>query len=149
MPHNPYSAPSSTVQDPPAAPRPPEATRALQILWVTFVITFVTMLPAIRGEWWVVPDAEEGDGIFVILVTGLFAAVYGVLIWLTGRRRNWARWALLVFIAGTTALAAPDLPRTFAETPAAAIADVCIALAELWAFRLLLFGPGAEWFRDR
>jgi hypothetical protein len=150
MAHNPYNAPSSTVQDPPfpIVPRPPEVTRACRILWAIFVLSFVTLHPAIRGRWWVIPNAEDIAPAFMISVSIVFAVVYAVLVWLTGRRRNWARWALLVFVVVTTLIAAGDLPRSFSETPIAAVADVCFTLAEVWAFRLIFSGRGAEWFRS-
>lgn len=93
-------------------------------------------------------DSEVLEGLAVIMIgmTVIFAAAYGALLWFTGRRSNWARWALLAFVVSTTLISAGDLPRSLSETPVAVIVDGCITLAEVWAFRLLFFGPGAQWF---
>jgi hypothetical protein len=149
MGNNPYGAPASAVAAPPA-PRPPEVTRAIRILWAVFVVSFVTLHPAIRGEWWVHPeDAELGGaalviGIFLIV---FFSAVYAALVWLTALGHNWARWMFLVLAVLTTLIAATDWTRSIAETPAGFVSDVLMTLAEVWALRLLFFGPGAQWFR--
>jgi hypothetical protein len=42
-----------------------------------------------------------------------------------------------------------DLPRSLSETPAAAVADLLMAAAEVWAIRLLYSPPASAWFRRR
>ena len=152
MAHNPYSAPGSTVQDPPSQvmPRPAEVTRACRILWSVMLASILSLHPAIRGEWWVIPESEGAGAIAssaLIAVTVLSGIVYGVLLWLTGRGHNWARWTVLVFVVVSTLFAATDFSRSLSETPAAAVMDLFFTLAELWAFRLLFFGPAAQWYR--
>jgi hypothetical protein len=131
-------------------PRPAEVTRACQILWVVMLASILSLHPALRGEWWVVPESEGAEAIgsaALIGVTALSGIIYGVVLWLTGRGHNWARWALLVFVVVSTVFAAGEFPRSLSETPAAAVMDVFFTVAELWAFRLLFFGPAAQWYR--
>ena len=152
MERNPYSPPVATVRDPHVAapPRPLEVTRAIRIFWLVFVVGFITLLPSIRGEWWAPRDAEGLESIVMavaIVAVVIFSTVYAVLVVLVGRRHNWARWALLAYVVLTSFIAALDLARSLSETPLAAVLDVLTTLAEVWAFYLLFFGPGAQWFR--
>ena len=150
--------------------RPRQVALACRILWIVFFLSFVTLHPDIRGEWWlfpaeetsdevsaaeVSPEAEEGMALLesawpaiMIGTTLLFAGAYALLVWTTGKGHNWARWTLLAFILGTTALAMQDWERSYAETPLALVADLCFTAAEAWALSLLFFGPGAAWFRS-
>ena len=150
---NPYKAPAAALEDPreDSAPMPPEVRQAYRTLWVVFVISFLTLHPDIRGEWWATPDAEDGEAMVLagLVVAAVFSALYAFFVFSIGRRRSWARWALLVFLAFGTLLAIPDFPRSMSETPVAAAADVLITLAEAWALYHLFLGPGAQWFRRR
>lgn len=152
MARNPYSAPGAAVQDPPhrPEPRPAEVTRACGILWAVWVASFLTLHPAVSGEWWLVPEAEGPDAeagvVFIVAMVALFAGAFAVLVWLTGRGHNWARWALLLYVIGTTTLGAVDFPRSLAETPAAAGIDAMLALAEAWALVLLFSKSAGPWF---
>jgi hypothetical protein len=147
-----YSAPRAVVQDPAldAAPRPREVTYACAILWVVFFLNLLSLHPEFRGDWWAAPESDPVDGtdyISYFAVMALFEGIDALLIWLISRRHNWARWTLLILALVTTVVLAFDLPESFSETPAAAIADVLLILAEFWALRLLFFGAGTEWFR--
>jgi hypothetical protein len=156
MAQDPYKAPAAPVgkreatED--AAPRPPQVTLACRILWVTLVLGAATMHPSVRGEWWA--EGAEGDagladaaligGLFLAVV---FLAIFAVLLFLTGRRENWARWTMLGLLAFGWLMGLYDLPRSFAATPGAALTDMLIAAAELWASYLLFLSPGAAWFK--
>jgi len=89
-------------------------------------------------------DAALIGGLFLAVV---FFAIFAVLLFLTGRRENWARWTMLGLLAFGWLMGLYDLPRSFAETPGAALADMLIAAAELWASYLLFLSPGAAWFK--
>jgi hypothetical protein len=153
--HDPYRAPAAPVgkreaaED--AAPAPQQVRLACRILWVTLLLSAATLHPSVRGEWWAQGAegaADPGD----VLAGGLFmsAVFFGfvaALIFLTGRRQYWARWTLLAVLAFGWLMGLYDLPRSFAETPGAALADTLIAAAEMWASYLLFLSPGAAWFR--
>jgi hypothetical protein len=152
MAQNPYEAPSAAVDDPAVAmaPRPPQVTLAIRILWITFGVSLITMHPSIRGDWWNMPGTasatESGLMAGVVVASLIFSAIGATLIWLTGRGRNWARWALLALLIIGWLVTISDFSRSIVETPIAAIADVLIAAAELWACYLLFQGAGAAWF---
>lgn len=152
MEHNPYKAPDATVDDRPGPvpPRPKEITRACQIFWVVIVVSLLALHPSISGEWWGIPDVEEFRGIGmigVIAISAVSTAIFVVLVWLVGRRHNWARWALLTYLLFGWFVLVTDLLRSMSETPLAALINVLMVLGEIWAFYLLFFGPGAQWFR--
>jgi hypothetical protein len=153
-----YRAPGTAVggreaaQD--ALPRPYQVGRALQLLWAVFFIGLVTLLPDVRGEWWLGSEpieAELHDAAFVggVILAALFSALYVALVFFLGRRQAWARWAMLAFLVLGWVLTGIDLPRSLAETPAAAFADVLMAAVEAWACRLLFSAPASAWFRRR
>lgn len=150
MAQNPYQAPESQVADPVTqqGPPPPEVSLACRILWISLGASLVTMLPAIRGEWWAPQGTEDFAGIAAVTIGFALAmiALYAWLVWMVSQGRNWARWALLAcFVLGWFVWLS-DMPRSIAETPLAALADTLIALAEVWACYLLFRGPGAAWF---
>src|SRR5688500_10624733 len=136
-----------------ALPRPYEVTRALQLLWTVLAISVVTLHPSVRGDWWLGAegvDAALADAALVggLIVAVLFSGFYMGLVFLTGRRHGWARWAMLVFLLLGWVIQGADLQRSLAETPAAALADLLMAGAEVWACRLLFSAPAAAWFRS-
>ena len=106
------------------------------------------MHPAISGEWWVMPDSMDSDLVAMMIAIAVASfAVYVCLVWLVGRRHNWARWTLLAVVAISTLFSMFDFQNSLAETPLAAGASLLFTLLEIWAFSLLFFGPGARWFR--
>jgi len=156
MAQDPYRTPGAPVgrreaaED--AAPRPEQVSLACRILWVTTLLSAATLHPSVRGEWWI-GDAsvdEETAGAMLtggLIMAGLFFGLFAAMLYLTGRRRNWARWVLLALLALGWVMWLTDLPRSFAETPGAALADTLISAAELAAGYLLFLSPGAAWFR--
>src|SRR5688572_1333499 len=150
-----YRAPATAVgateaaQD--SAPRPREVTRALQLLWTVFILSVVTLHPSVRGDWWlggeeVEAGFEDTALVIGIVVAGLFSGLYMGFVVLMGRRHNWARWAMAVFLVIGWAMLAVDLPTSLAETPAAAVADLVMAGAELGAGYLLFTEASTAWF---
>jgi hypothetical protein len=152
---DPYKAPAAPVgkheaaED--AAPPPQQVRLACRILWVTLILSAATLHPSVRGEWWTEGAAGAADPADMLvgglMMSAVFFGFVAGLIFLTGRRQYWARWTLLAFLAFGWLMGLYDLPRSFAETPGAALADTLIAAAELWASYLLFLGPGAAWFR--
>ena len=151
-----YKAPGAAVggreaaQD--ALPRPYEVTRALQIFWTVFALSWVTLHPSVRGEWWlgsegVDPALADAALVSGLVFAGLFGGLYMGFVILIGRRHAWARWALLGFVVLGWVIQGIDLPRSLSETPAAAFADVLMAAAEAWACWLLYTPPASAWLR--
>lgn len=154
MAQNPYEPPEAPVADPVAAnvPRPPEVALACRILWIVFVLGFVTLLPSIRGEWWMSPglSGDDASGLAAGLVMALIlSALFAYFVWWISRGRNWARWALLAYLIFGLLVMVADFPRSISETPIAAVLDVVMAIAEVWACHLLFRGPGAAWFSPK
>lgn len=96
-PNNPYRPPSARVEDvadsaASATPRPRAVLIAVWLLWATIAIEVLEK----------VLDAHNGlqSGAFVVVASNITIVMVGVLCWLIfmiGRRRNWARisYALL------------------------------------------------------
>lgn len=155
MAQNPYEAPEAHVADPVVvtAPRPSEVALACRILWIVFVLGFLTMLPAIRGEWWLVYSTGSDDGeaglVAGLVMAVIFGGLFATFVWYTGRGRNWARWALLAYLIFGWIVLVTDFPRSISTTPVAAFLDLVMAVVEVWACRLLFRGPGAAWFSKK
>lgn len=152
MAQNPYEPPEAPVADPAAAnvPRPPEVALACRILWIVFVLGFVTLLPSVRGEWWLPHDGGDDSAMAASMVmAGVLSAIFAFFVWYTGRGRNWARWALLAYLIFGWIVMVADFPRSVSATPIAALLDVVMAVTEVWACHLLFRGPGAAWFSQK
>jgi len=144
---NPYAPPGATVADPPTPPiqRPPLVARAVQLLWISFVIgligTFVHETVATSLEW---------------IITTVFVAVYSaVVVWLLykiGRRRNWARIVYLVLAMISYLMMALDWRSyyySYWDHPGWIVLDFMGIAAELVALGLLFCRPANAWFRAR
>ena len=151
-----YKAPGAPIGAREAAqdsvPRPREVTRALQLLWTVFILSLLTLHPSVRGDWWlggeeVEAGFEDTALVIGIVVAGLFSGLYMGFVVLIGRRHNWARWAMAVFLVIGWIMLAVDLPTSIGETPAGAVADLLMAGAEGWAGYLLFTEASARWFR--
>jgi hypothetical protein len=150
--HSPYAPPKTTVKDKPDVipPRPAQITLAIRILWVGMFAGLVGLFPWIRGEWWLNADGSTPEAaglVFGIVLAVIFLGI-GILFYVfIGRRHNWARWGLLVYLLIGWIIQAFDLPETIDKMPLAAAIDIVIVLSELWACYLLFLSPGAKWFK--
>jgi len=150
--HSPYDPPKTTVKDKPDVipPRPAQIALAIRILWVGMIAGLIGLLPLIRGEWWLTPDGSTPEAaglVFGVVLAVIFVGI-GIMFYVfIGRRHNWARWGLLVYLLIGWIIQAVDLPQTIYKTPFAGAIDIGIVLSELWACYLLFLSPGARWFR--
>ena len=121
------------------------------------VLGLISLHPSIRGEWWASPSGVEstdvpgaaGIALAIGLTVGAALTVFFAgLVVLVGRRHNWARWTLLVYLVLGWVVVALELPTSVTETPFAAALDLLSAAAEAWACYLLFADPAAQWFRD-
>jgi hypothetical protein len=117
-----------------------------------FILSLLTLHPSVRGDWWlggeeVEAGFEDTALVIGIMVAGLFSGLYMGFVVLIGRRHNWARWAMAVFLLIGWIMLAVDLPTSIGETPAGAVADLLRAGAEGWAGCLLFTEAAARWFR--
>jgi hypothetical protein len=94
---NPYSPPSARVADidPPISPdRPVVVTRAVYLLWASFVLTILTML--YEG---LKPDPELSPGMAVAITLLGIGIGTAIALWLNiaaWRGRGYARWVMAV-----------------------------------------------------
>jgi len=136
----------------PGTQTPPAIARACKLLLLSMAIGIVTLIPSISGRWWTSPDSSVPDSIalaFSLSFTSVTLALYALLIYLTYTRRNWARWALLVFLMSGWILLVKDFPRQQADTPMAALWNAASMGIELLACGLLFFSHDAVWFARR
>jgi hypothetical protein len=152
---DPYKPPAARIEDlegeAELAGRPPQVTYACRMLWVAVLIDLLSMHPAIRGDWWGEPGEEDWQ-MFVYGAIGLsavFTLAYGVLIYLVGRRSDFARWLLLLLFALGFVVTVGDFAETLEERPWAGAADGLVLVIELAACYLLFLSPGAAWFKPR
>lgn len=142
-------------------PMPINVRRFVWLWWAAFVLTIVAiaLLPP--------PSPSELRlGMTRSIQMGIFAGVAAILIaaqlpffWLAvWRRKNWARWILLlVFLAGTAhsvyldfvpPIPPPGVDPFWRHTPPSSIMLQWVALlAEVAAFYFLFTGDARPWFR--
>ena len=152
MEHSPYEPPKSAVEDrlKVIPPRPTQISLAIRILWLGFIAGLLSLHPWLRGTWWVNPGETTSAAASLAVVIALTLVFSAFFIWLlvrAGRRKNWARWVLLVYLVIGWISVAIDLPETLSATPFAGAIDFLVAMAELWASYLLFLSPGASWFK--
>jgi len=136
----------------PGTQTPPAIARACRLLLLSMALGIVTLAPSISGHWWTSPDSSVPDSIalaFNLSFASVELALYALLIYLTYTRRNWARWALLVFLMFGWVLLVKDFPLLQADTPMAALWNAASMSVELLACYLLFFSRDAAWFSRR
>ncbi len=149
MEHNPYQAPNTPLADPIEPPAPIEIRWACRILWAVLLLSLVMMHPAIRGEWWLVSDADDLEEFWLIVVlvfSALLLCIFAMLIVFIQRRHNWARWVMLLFVVLGLIGLLIDFSESWSDAPIALVADSMLAMAELVACYLLFISAGAKWF---
>ena len=147
---NPYAPPKAAVDDVASGaqpPRPPQVTRAVQLLWAAVVVSFISgIINAIQTETPGVPQAMYIGFMLVGWVVG-FLIIWWILSSIA-KGKNWARIVQLVFfifgILGVLMVFA--MPQ-----PISAIVWVLYAVQmglNLYGI-ILLFGAASNaWFRE-
>jgi hypothetical protein len=149
---SPYEPPKTTVEDrlDLIPPQPPQIARALRLLWAVVIASGISLLPVIRGRWWIEPgqtlSAAQSLAFAMVVATISFGIMISFIV-LVGRRKNWARWILLAFLMVGWITVAIDMAQTLSATPFAGAIDFLVTIAELWAAYLLFLSPGAQWFK--
>jgi hypothetical protein len=122
---------------------PTQVRRAVVLLWAAFSLTLlesvITLLTLDHTDF----ELWMGGLLF-----GAFLLNAGI-IYFVSRRRNWARFVLLIF---TVAIIASYLafPESLDTEVWWSIATVCVTtLMEIVALFWLFFGRGAEWYGGR
>ena len=149
MKNNPYSPPLAEVRDPVVVnPRPPRAVQySCWLIVASFLFGLVTMLPGMRE----VP-AGISMATYVAVTVSTLAVFGAITLWLTikvSRRRNWARWTMLVYQALMWALGSPSIVAEWRAYPRTAAIDLACFIMVVIGCVLLFFGPGGRWFASR
>jgi len=88
-------------------------------------------------------------GLPVVAVALAVFALKAFLVWMSFRRRNWARIALLIYTGLALGAHAPGLLRSLAATPLLGVPDLLLVLVEIVAI-ILVFTPAAgRWYKPR
>jgi hypothetical protein len=142
---NPYAPPEADVADErhPLQPPPRPVRIGCFLILASLVLGVVSLLPAIR-----VPAPDEPS--VPLLVTAVIVLIFGGLtVWFAVeilRGRNWARWAMLVYLGVGWLLVGTELDAELARAPLAAVMDTVSILMEIAACGLLFVGAGGRWF---
>jgi len=147
MPPNPYVPPSAEVADPVIAQSsaPRSVRNACLLIMVALVLGVFTQLPGVR-----VPGQDE-PAVPLFLSLGLFLFFGGLTVWFAieiFRGKNWARWAMLVYLSLGWILVGVGLNDELARAPLSGIINVICIILEFVACWLLFFGAGARWFSE-
>lgn len=133
-------------------PCPRSITLACRLLWLALTVSLFSLLPAIRGTWWVAPDSQVSETFalgFGLCYVGIQAAAYAILIVTISHGRNWARWVLFAWLLAGWYSTFANFQVVAAEAPLACLWDSLTMFLEASASFLLFFGPGTGWFKRR
>jgi hypothetical protein len=122
--------------------RPTSVTKAVAMLW------FALGLGALRSAVEFKRMADDGYHILdhVVGQVSLFGCL-GILYFLVGRRRNWARRACVAWTVLFFAMMVYGVLRSAPEIPFAGVLGIGQAALQLWALVLLFQPEAAAWFR--
>jgi hypothetical protein len=147
-PDNPYRPPYARVADVanPAAgtPRPRVVSLVLWLLWANIAIEILDKILDVREAWPAISIAVVPSAITTIMV--------GVLCWLIfmiGRRRNWARITYAVLFAFGMIFHLVSWRNTLESPPRELIAIVLQSVLQLSAMILVFLPAPNAWFRSR
>ena len=148
MPPSLYQTPNSTAAEAPssAQPRPLSVRVACYLVLAPFVLSIVTLLPAVG-----VPH-HVGGGVQGAIVWAVYVGFQVFALWLTYstyRQRNWGRWALFAYVIFGWLLDAIASTTDIDESTLASPFNVTVAAMQVAALWLLFTGPGAKWFSKR
>jgi len=117
---------------------------ACTLIMAAFVIDLIGFAPGIR-----VPSADEvaSPVWFTLAMIFVFGSLTAWLAVETLRGRNWARWAMLVFLLLGWILGVQEIADSFARSPASSLIDAGCTAMEVAACWLLFSGASARWFR--
>ncbi len=142
---NPYAAPVAPVADPSMpepANRPPEVTRAVQLIWISIGLGILGLF--------LTPKEMPFGWVGISIVALLTIAIWAWIITKIARGRNWARITYLVLIAlGYASMAFTWQVQVVAlkASPLSAILTIVEAVIAVYAIYLLFCGPANAWFR--
>lgn len=143
---NPYSAPKASVADPVLVPveRPRVVLRAVQLLWVSFVLTSVSTFADVKLQ-----SYDDAVSIAILAFTLVWFGTTAWLIFKLARGRSWARTAYLILALisyGLVAFLWNESLADYLAQPYQTTLDVLALLTELVALYLLFTKPANRWF---
>ena len=126
---------------------PPHSVYAACVLILAaLVFGLLALAPGIRVS---PPNEQPIPLLFTLSVVILFS---GLTVWFAIevlRRKNWARWAMLIYLSLGWLLGGAEVADTFAQSPLAAFIETFSMAMEIFACWLLFSGASAQWFRER
>ena len=128
----------------PAAPGiPGDVKEACHLILAAFAVSLIDWLDLVER----IPPAHKS--LLLALSVVLLSVFGGLTFWLIAnirRRRNWARWAVLVFLAAGWLLVMSDASVVWVRSPLVGIADVASIAMELVACAFLFSRGSRGWF---
>jgi len=138
---------SVTTQTIPTSANVSAWQRPRQITWATGLLWATLGLGALNSLLQWSHMREKASVGFILTVQGATLVIMAMLVYQTGRGRNWARIILLfLFVAGIALEQRVLLPLITITTFGGAIVTVQLLL-QLVSFYLLFVSPGRAWYR--
>lgn len=144
-----YAPPRAAVADlaaadPLLAARPRGVVWACALMLASLAINLVALLPFIDP-----PMLDEPVAMTALIwgITLLFAAIELWLLRCVWRRRDWARWVMVVLTVIGIALSLPVIEEDWVRAPVVAWLSIATLALGASAAVLLLWPSSARWFR--
>jgi len=139
----PYQPPTARVSDAldPIPPRPRRVTIACSLLWVSLALGLIPVFFPSHD-----PFDDAAEAVVFMLTVALSILLSAALIFFAGRRRNWARWGLLILVA-LSWIEGLFTAQGFAENAIPMAVNAVSTVLDTLSIWLLFSGPAARWFR--
>jgi hypothetical protein len=125
----------------------PNNVKWFERLWVGCTLAYLVAAP-FRPELFEPPPATEAESVFAIVLTLTVAALTLFFVLAASRRRkDWARWLLLILYAATLILVLSQSFDYYREHLFGAVLDLVILGAEGLGLALLFRGDAKDWLR--
>lgn len=122
---------------------PKEVWRACYLIVASLLLSPAILIPGVTPNYPGVPATPLFESL------AAFALFGGLTLWLGFKvlqRKNWARWAMFVYLALTWLLSAQTISEELSLSPMAGLIEVLCNGMEMVAVVYLFFGQGAMWF---
>jgi hypothetical protein len=125
---------------------PSNVARFEQLMYLSLVIEFIDS--ALAWDHNVAMASKLGGAYFVLFVEMCVFAFWMLFIWLIARRRkNWARWIILVSFVAATPMSVPLIREWLRFEPVVGVLSLVQGLAQVIALVLVFTGNARDWFK--
>lgn len=124
-----------------------------KVVYQAQVIAYTSLFVGFAGAIVELPGllrlSDPLDIIFLTLTQVVLSIFLGILIYFIGKRKNWARYLLLIMLIIAVSFGIGPLLQELSSNPASGILELGQSIAETAVVIFLFRRPAREWFKLR